>query len=104
MRAATAMSTLHAGRSGTYSELVGRPLPQGLALIFVPSLAALLTRARQLNGAALTEDQVLRIRNNSTVIVMDHDAARAVEEQRGYADIDPADAWRGWLRLQDSQT
>ena len=97
------MSTLHAGRSGPYGELVGRPLPEGLALIFVPSLAALLTRARQINGAALTEEQVLRIRDGSTVIVMDHEAARAVEEQRGYADLDPADAWRDWLRLQEAK-
>jgi hypothetical protein len=99
----TAISALHVGESGKYSELIRRPLPEGLSLVFTPSLAALLTRARQLNGAALTEDQVLRIRNGSMAIVVRHDDARAMEEQRGYADIDAADAWRSWLRLQEAQ-
>src|SRR5262245_58655205 len=57
----TAMSKLQAGDSGAYGELVRRALPENLSLVFVPSLAALLLRAQQLNGAALTEDQVLGI-------------------------------------------
>jgi hypothetical protein len=94
------MSALHVGDSGAYGELVKRPLPEGLS----PSLAALLMRAQQLNdGAALTEAQVLRIRDGSMVMVVPHAAARAVEEQRGYADIDAADAWHSWLQLQDDQ-
>src|SRR5262245_992260 len=53
-RSTTAMSALHVGDSGAYGELVKRPLPEGLSLVFVPSLAALLMRAQQLNdGAAL---------------------------------------------------
>ena|SRR5262245_6929996 len=98
------MSALHVGDSGAYGELAKRPLPEGLSLVFVPSLAALLMRAQQLNdGAALTEAQVLRIRDGSMVMVVPRDAARAVEEQRGYADIDAADAWHSWLQLQDDQ-
>jgi hypothetical protein len=97
------MSALHVGESGKYGELVRRPLPDGLSLVFVPSLAALLTRAQQLNGAALAEDQVVRIRNGSLVMVVSHGDARAMEEQRGYVDIDAADAWHSWLRLQESQ-
>ena len=69
----------------------------------MPSLAALLTRAQQLAGAALTEDQVLRIRDASVVMVVGHDQVRAVEEERGYVDIDAANAWRNWLRLQEDQ-
>ena len=97
------MSALHVGESGEYGELVKRPLPEGLSLVFIPTLAALLTRAQQLNGAALTEDQVLRIRDRSTVVVVHHGDARAVEERRGYVDIDAADAWHSWLRLQGAQ-
>jgi hypothetical protein len=99
----SARPALQVGESGEYGELAGRPLPKGFLLVFVPSLAALLTRAQQLSGAALTEDQVLRIRNGSKVMVVRHDAARAVEEQRGYADMDAADAWQSWLRLQEAQ-
>jgi aryl carrier-like protein len=97
------MSTLQFGESGEYAVLVKRPLPEGLALVFIPSLAALLTRAQQLNDAALTENQVLRIRDGSNVMVVGLDAVRAMEEQRGYADIDAADAWQSWLRLQGAQ-
>src|SRR5258708_39638095 len=94
------MAALRIGDSGPYGRLVMRPLPDGLTLVFVPSLAALLTRALELNGTALTEAQVLRIRNGANVVVADHDQARAVEEKRGYADIDAVDAWQGWVRLQ----
>ena len=101
---ANAMSELEFGESGEYGALVKRPLAEGLALVFVPSLAALLTRAQQLSGAALTEDQVLRIRDAAAVMVVGHDHVRAVEEERGYADIDAANAWQSWLRLQEATT
>lgn len=73
------MSALHVGESGQYGGLVRRPL----SLVFIPSLAALLTRAQQLNGSALTENQVFRIRDGSMVMVVGDDDARAMEEQAG---------------------
>jgi hypothetical protein len=97
------MAALRVGESGKYGELVRHPLQGGLSLVFTPSLAALPTRAQQLNLAALTEEQVLRIRDGSMVTVMRLDDARAVEQQRGYADIGAADVWHGWLRLQEAQ-
>jgi hypothetical protein len=93
------MSMLHPGDSGEYGEIAKRPLPEGLVLVFVPSLTALLLRAQELNGGALNERQVLAIRNGSKVIVVHREVARAMEEQRGYADIDAADVWQSWLRL-----
>jgi hypothetical protein len=77
------MSTLKFGDSVAYGELVQRPLPEGLALVFVPSLAALLVQAQELNGGALTEAQVLRIRDGSKVMVVGPDQVRAAEEARG---------------------
>ena len=96
-------SALKFGESGQYAELVKRPLPEGLSLVFIPSLAALLMRAQQLNGAALDENQVLRIRDGSNVMAVGRDAFRTVEEQRGYVDIDAADVWQSWLQLQAAQ-
>ena len=55
------------------------------------------------NGAPLTEDEVLQIRDLMRVMVMASDHARAPEERRGYVDIDAADAWQSWLRLQEDQ-
>jgi hypothetical protein len=63
----------------------------------------LLTRARELNDIALTEEQVLRIRDGSMVVVVPHDVAQAMEEERGYADLDATDAWHSWLQLQKDQ-
>ena len=91
---------LAAGEHGRYADLAGRPLPPGLVLLFVPSLAAMLTRAEQLKGQPLTRDEVLRVRDNGPVLVSDAAPARAVEEGRGYADLDPADPWPGWQRLR----
>ena len=46
--------------------------------------------AEQLNGAALAEEQVNRIRDAALVVVTPSDVAAAVAEQRGYIDMDPA--------------
>jgi hypothetical protein len=100
---ANAMSALRPGEAGAYVELVKRPLPEGLVLLCIPSLAGMLFGAQNENSAALTEDEVLSIRDRMGVMVMRHDDARAMEEKRGYVDIDPADAWQGWLRLQEDQ-
>jgi hypothetical protein len=97
------MSTLQVGETGKYGDLIGRSLPEGLSIVFIPSLAALLTHALDLNGAALTEEQVLRIRDGSMDVVVHHEIARGMEEERGYADIDAAEAWHSWLKLQKAQ-
>jgi hypothetical protein len=69
-------------------------------LQFIPSLAALLTRAEQLKGRPLTRDEVMRVRDHGPVLVSEGAPARAVEEGRGYADLDPADPWPGWQQLR----
>jgi hypothetical protein len=90
---------LQVSETGRYAEVSRRPLPEGLLLVFVPSLVALLTRAEELKGGALTRDEVLRIRDASNVLVTTPPAARAIEERRGYSDLDAAEPWEGWLRL-----
>ena len=63
-----------------------------------------MTEAQHLNGGAeLTERQVLAIRDGSMVMVGHDEIARSVQEGRGYADIDAADAWRSWLRLREAE-
>jgi hypothetical protein len=99
-----ALGLLRDGESGEYGKLVQRKLPEHLSMVFVPSLAALLFHAERLNGAALTEAQVLAIRDRSMVMVVPHSKAHAVQERRGYADIDAADAWNSWLKLRDART
>jgi hypothetical protein len=86
--------------TGRYVELTKRPLPEGLVLVFVPSLAAILTRAEQLKGAELTREEVFRIRDQCTMLVSTPDGAQAIEDRRGYADLDLLDPWSSWLTLQ----
>lgn len=62
----------------------------------IPALVALLLRAEQLKGSPLTESEVSRIRDDAVCMAMTLDMKRALEEKRGYPDIDPEDAWNQW--------
>jgi hypothetical protein len=94
---------LKEGDHGPYGTLAERPLPAGLAVLFMPSLAALLTRAEELKGSPLTEEQVIRVRDASQAVVTRADAAAATVEQRGYAEVDRLRPWETWraIRGQD---
>jgi hypothetical protein len=83
---------LKEGDHGPYGTLTGR-LPEGLALLFMPSLAGLLAGAEDLKGSPLTEEQVIRVRDAANAVVTPADVAAAVVKERGYAEVDPADAW-----------
>jgi hypothetical protein len=74
--------------------------PSDQILVFIPALAPLLARAEQLKGAPLTEAEVLRIRDAANCIRMAPEHARNIEEQRGYADLDPDNAWLEWQHLR----
>src|SRR5947208_271386 len=88
---------------GPYVQMSRRPNPKGLVLVFVPSLVATLRRAEASKGAALTEEEVLRIRDGCNVFGTVPLAALAVERRRGYPDLDPAAPYEGWLRLGDGR-
>jgi hypothetical protein len=91
---------LKEGEHGPYGALAGRALPEGLVLLFMPSLAAILAHAEQLKGALLTEQEVFRIRDAAQVVVTLPQPAAAVEERRGYADVEPANAWESWQAIR----
>lgn len=95
-----ASKPLAAGEHGRYTDLAGRPLPEGLVLLLIPSLAAILTHAEELAGRPLSRDEVLRIRDECQVVVTEVGAADAVTAARGYTDLDPADPWPGWQLLR----
>src|SRR5262249_19807580 len=72
---------LKAGEGGPYGELSARPLPDGLAVVFMPSLAALLDGAERIKGSPLSEEQVLRIRDAALVVVAPADVVALTVEQ-----------------------
>ena len=64
-----------------------------MTIVFIPPLITLLLSKEQEQGSPLTEEDVIRVRDNATAIVVDSDAARALAESRGYRDIDPENCW-----------
>jgi hypothetical protein len=54
-------------------------------------------------GEPLTEEEVLSIRDESTVLVMEVSRANELAESRGYTDIDPERYWEEWQELRQSR-
>jgi hypothetical protein len=71
-----------------------------LVIVCVPSLVATLLNREQAKGSPLTKDEVLQVRNNAPAIALSINAARKVEEKRGYPDIDPENCWEEWIEAR----
>jgi hypothetical protein len=80
---------LREAESGPYEEMKSRPNPDKLMLMYVPSLSALLERARTLKEQELTAQEKARIACVATVVAASPAAAEAMKEERGYDDLDP---------------
>jgi uncharacterized protein YegJ (DUF2314 family) len=72
-----------------------------LVPFFVPSLGSLLLAAEEKNGGPLTEAQVLAIRDQAAVIMMERKDADAMAAKRG-RDIDPENCWFDFQKLRRS--
>jgi uncharacterized protein YegJ (DUF2314 family) len=71
-----------------------------LVPVFIPALGPLLVRAEDLKGEPLSYDEVIRIRDKATCIMMQVDDARKLDESRGYRDINPENCWFDWQHLR----
>ena len=65
--------------------------------VFIPALVTLLLNREQQKGAPLSYEEVIQIRDQGVCIMMPTAQAIALDQQRGYTDIDPADCWQQWL-------
>lgn len=72
--------------------------------VFMPALVLLLVNAERLKGSPLVEDEVLKIRDNGVCIGMRTSHAIALDEQRGYEDIDPEQCWEQWQSVREQLT
>jgi hypothetical protein len=61
---------------------------------------AVLRSAELEKGSALTEEEVIAIRDGASCITMPERVARRVIESRGYDDIDPGNAWEEWQNIR----
>ena len=64
-----------------------------LLIVPIPALVSILIAKRDAKGAALTESEVIMIRDKMACIVMPRDVARKLADKRGYDDIDPENVW-----------
>jgi len=68
--------------------------------VFIPALVALLLNAEKLKGSPLTRDQVIAIRDNAVCMMLRASVKAAMEEKRGYRDVDPEQCWEEWLQFR----
>lgn len=75
--------------------------------VFMPALVLLLRDSELKKGSPLTEQEVLDIRNKGTCMMLRVEHAIALDEKRGYNDIDPERVWEQWqearARLADPE-
>lgn len=71
-----------------------------LILTPVPALVAVLLAEEKAKGEPLTKEEVEELRDQAECIAMPPHARKAVDESRGYQDIDPERVWEEWLRAR----
>src|ERR1700733_15262441 len=71
-----------------------------LVPVFIPALAPLILRAEQMKGSPLDREEVLEIRDQAASMLMSVQDARALEENRGYRDLDPERCWEEWREFR----
>jgi hypothetical protein len=71
-----------------------------LVVIPIPPLITLLQQQEALKGAALTEAEVVGIRDRAICMTMSRSRAEQLAAQRGFSDIDPSRAWEEYVRVR----
>ena len=64
--------------------------------VFVPALVAVLANAEHKKGSALSEEEVLKIRDGAACVMLPESAATELCRSRGYEDLDPSRCWEQW--------
>lgn len=95
-----------------FSKLFGKsaPPPSGspagdrsgepLVPVPIPALGVLLLNLEKNKGSPLSEQEVLAARDKAACIMLPQSQKRAVDEKRGYEDIDPENVWPEWLAFR----
>jgi hypothetical protein len=86
---------------------LGPPVSQGrpqakLRMNFMPPLRVLLEAARSKKGVALSDEEILSLRDQGVCIAMEPRDARELERSRGYADIDAERVLECWRAIEES--
>jgi len=78
------------------SEQQGDDDEEGLQIVPIPALVAILLNREDEKGSRLTQEEVLNIRDNCDCVAMPLHALNEIIEARGYVDIDPDNVWEAW--------
>lgn len=68
-----------------------------MAIVFIPSLVALLESKEKEAGYELTQREVESIRDNATVIELPAEIVDNMDKSRGYRDLNAKNVWNEWL-------
>ena len=88
---------------GFFSFLSGSRQPaspdsqEPLVPVPIPPLGFVLLHMESQKGSPLTEREVIAARENAGCIMMPLSDKVALEEKRGYRDVDPENVWADWL-------
>lgn len=72
-----------------------------LVPVFSPTLVSILSKREKEKGIPLTKEEVIDIRDNSTLIMLDAAAAKEMAASRGYDDLDPEQVWEQWQKIRN---
>jgi hypothetical protein len=64
--------------------------------LFMPSLLVLLAHDEATKGSPLTREEVLSIRDQAAIVMLDRSMAIQIMSRRGYEDIHPDSAYEEW--------
>jgi hypothetical protein len=91
---------------GVFSKLFGMKQisepanDEPLVPVPIPALRELLLNLERQKGAPLTEAEVLKARDGAICMMMRLSHKQALDEKRGYRDINPANVWAEWLAIR----
>ena len=71
--------------------------------VFIPALVAMLLRAEKLAERPLTKNEVLKIRDNATVISQPLSSMPVFLSKRGYHDLYAPEAWEEWQLYREGK-
>ena len=70
----------------------------------VPALVDLLTLKEREKGSALTEAEVVEIRDKAVCMMLPVSERIAMDQARGYADLDPKNVWEQWQAVRQKRS
>jgi hypothetical protein len=73
---------------------------ESIVPVFIPPLINILVDIERRKGSPLTEKEVLNTRDQSICLNMCVSRKLALEENRGYQDLDPEHIWTDWLSFR----